>query len=100
VQIHQVIFGILFIVIVLALPGGITDLWAASAGGAAQGLKGWSGAATRSTTWPVRTMFVLVSNVLELAPGRGHAPDPAEGHNARATGLDVTVIEIDRMAMA
>ncbi len=27
VQVHQVIFGILFIVIVLALPGGITDLW-------------------------------------------------------------------------
>jgi branched-chain amino acid transport system permease protein len=27
VQVHQVIFGILFIVIVLTLPGGIIDLW-------------------------------------------------------------------------
>src|SRR5215208_598110 len=28
VQVHQVIFGLLFIVIVLALPGGLVDLWA------------------------------------------------------------------------
>ena len=27
-QIHQIIFGILFIVVVLALPGGLVDLWA------------------------------------------------------------------------
>jgi ABC-type branched-subunit amino acid transport system permease subunit len=27
VQLHQVIFGLLFIVIVLALPGGLVDAW-------------------------------------------------------------------------
>ena len=27
VQVHQVIFGALFIVVVLALPGGLVDLW-------------------------------------------------------------------------
>jgi ABC-type branched-subunit amino acid transport system permease subunit len=27
VQAHQVIFGVLFILVVLALPGGLVDIW-------------------------------------------------------------------------
>lgn len=40
VQFHQVVFGILFIVVVLGLPGGLVDLWAQLGRAAAEQHKG------------------------------------------------------------